>query len=314
MTGEATAAQIGGFLVALRAKGETPDEIAGCAEAMRAHVLSVKPRRDDLVDTAGTGGDGARTINISTGSCACRRGRRRRRCEARQPRCLVGLRVGRRTRGARLRARTGAAAHRRLDRRARLRLSVRARAPSRDATCGTGAQGARDANGLQRPRPADEPGRRAGAGGRRVFRAPCADDRRGARPARRPARVRRPRRGRNRRALAGRPEPRGRGRRRRGARANARPRGRARRAAQQRRRAPRRNAVRECCSAPPGVRGRDGGRRSAILLNAAGAIAAAGHAENLRDGLELARETVDSGAALDRLEQLVAFSRQTVAT
>ena len=66
MRGEATPAQIGGFLVALRAKGETPDEIAGCAEAMRGHVLAVRPEREDLVDTAGTGGDGARTINIST--------------------------------------------------------------------------------------------------------------------------------------------------------------------------------------------------------------------------------------------------------
>jgi len=66
MEGEATPAQIGGFLVALRVKGETADEIAGCAEAMRAHVLEVRPVRDDLVDTAGTGGDGQRTINIST--------------------------------------------------------------------------------------------------------------------------------------------------------------------------------------------------------------------------------------------------------
>ena len=66
MDGEATPAQIGGFLVALRLKGETADEIAGCAEAMREHVLAVRPRRDDLVDTAGTGGDGARTFNIST--------------------------------------------------------------------------------------------------------------------------------------------------------------------------------------------------------------------------------------------------------
>ena len=47
-------------------KGETADEIAGCAEAMREHVLAVKPKRDDLVDTAGTGGDGAHTLNIST--------------------------------------------------------------------------------------------------------------------------------------------------------------------------------------------------------------------------------------------------------
>jgi anthranilate phosphoribosyltransferase len=66
MGGEATPAQIGGFLVALRLKGETPDEIAGCAEAMREHVLAVRPTRDDLVNPAGTGGDGARTINIST--------------------------------------------------------------------------------------------------------------------------------------------------------------------------------------------------------------------------------------------------------
>src|SRR3990170_8584313 len=63
---QATLAQIGGFLVALRLKGESADEIAGCAEAMRAHVLAVRPRRRDLVDTAGTGGDGARTFNIST--------------------------------------------------------------------------------------------------------------------------------------------------------------------------------------------------------------------------------------------------------
>jgi anthranilate phosphoribosyltransferase len=66
MRGEATQAQIGGFLVALRLKGETAEEIAGCAEAMRDHVLPVRPERDDLVDTAGTGGDGASTINIST--------------------------------------------------------------------------------------------------------------------------------------------------------------------------------------------------------------------------------------------------------
>jgi anthranilate phosphoribosyltransferase len=66
MAGQATPAQIGGFLIALRAKGETADEIAGCAEAMRAHVLPVHPSRTDVVDVVGTGGDGARTFNIST--------------------------------------------------------------------------------------------------------------------------------------------------------------------------------------------------------------------------------------------------------
>ena len=66
MTGEATPVQIAGFLVALRAKGETAEEIAGCAEAMREHVLRVSPQRHDLVDVVGTGGDGANTFNIST--------------------------------------------------------------------------------------------------------------------------------------------------------------------------------------------------------------------------------------------------------
>lgn len=66
MAGDATPAQIGGFLVSLRAKGETADEIAGCAEAMRAHVLPVRPSREDVVDVVGTGGDGARTFNVST--------------------------------------------------------------------------------------------------------------------------------------------------------------------------------------------------------------------------------------------------------
>jgi anthranilate phosphoribosyltransferase len=55
--------------------------------------------------------------------------------------------------------------------------------------------------------------------------------------------------------------------------------------------------------------GENGGRRSAILLNAAGAIAAGGHAEDLREGLELARQAVDSGAAAARLEELIAFTR-----
>src|SRR5688500_17054540 len=66
MRGEATQAQIAGFLVALRAKGEKVSEIAGCAEAMRDHAVPVRPEREDLVDTAGTGGDGAGTLNIST--------------------------------------------------------------------------------------------------------------------------------------------------------------------------------------------------------------------------------------------------------
>jgi anthranilate phosphoribosyltransferase len=68
MSGNATPAQIGGYLMALRMKGETVDEITGSARSMRAHASKVTPHIDgaDLVDTAGTGGDGAHTFNIST--------------------------------------------------------------------------------------------------------------------------------------------------------------------------------------------------------------------------------------------------------
>jgi len=59
--------------------------------------------------------------------------------------------------------------------------------------------------------------------------------------------------------------------------------------------------------------GAEGPRRDAILLNAAGAIAAAGHARDLADGLGHATEAVDSGAAGERLEELIAFSREEVA-
>src|SRR5262249_10871986 len=55
--------------------------------------------------------------------------------------------------------------------------------------------------------------------------------------------------------------------------------------------------------------GENGGRRNAILLNAAGAIAAGGHAEDLREGLELARNAVDSGTAAARLDELIAFTQ-----
>src|SRR5512139_25663 len=74
MTGNATPAQVGGYLVALRMKGETVDEIAGSAQAMRSVAQAVKlpvamgangSPASPLLDTAGTGGDGAHTINIS---------------------------------------------------------------------------------------------------------------------------------------------------------------------------------------------------------------------------------------------------------
>lgn len=66
MTGQATPAQIGGFLIGLRMKGETVEEIAAAARLMRELALRVDLDKRYLVDTCGTGGDGARTFNIST--------------------------------------------------------------------------------------------------------------------------------------------------------------------------------------------------------------------------------------------------------
>jgi anthranilate phosphoribosyltransferase len=66
LSGEATAAQIGALVAALRMKGETPIEIAGMAEALRHRVSPIVTRRSPLLDTCGTGGDYAGTFNIST--------------------------------------------------------------------------------------------------------------------------------------------------------------------------------------------------------------------------------------------------------
>jgi anthranilate phosphoribosyltransferase len=66
MTGQASEAQIGGFLVALRMRGETIDEITGAARVMRKLATTVSINAENLVDTCGTGGDGANVFNVST--------------------------------------------------------------------------------------------------------------------------------------------------------------------------------------------------------------------------------------------------------
>jgi anthranilate phosphoribosyltransferase len=66
LAGEATPAQTGAFLMGLRVKGETEDEVVGLVESMRAASVKISPGRDDLVDLCGTGGDGSGTFNIST--------------------------------------------------------------------------------------------------------------------------------------------------------------------------------------------------------------------------------------------------------
>ena len=66
LAGDATPVQIAGFVVALRSKGETAEEIAGLARAARAHATPLEVSREGLLDTCGTGGDALGTFNIST--------------------------------------------------------------------------------------------------------------------------------------------------------------------------------------------------------------------------------------------------------
>ena len=69
MTGQASDAQIGGFLIGMRMKGETVDEITAAASVMRSLATPVDLEKEKLVEIVGTGGDGSSTFNISTASC-----------------------------------------------------------------------------------------------------------------------------------------------------------------------------------------------------------------------------------------------------
>ncbi|MDX8407773.1 MAG: anthranilate phosphoribosyltransferase, partial [Mariprofundaceae bacterium] len=66
MNGNATAAQIGAVLMGLSIRGETAEIVSGAAKAMRAAATHIAPKATGLIDTCGTGGDGAKTFNIST--------------------------------------------------------------------------------------------------------------------------------------------------------------------------------------------------------------------------------------------------------
>jgi anthranilate phosphoribosyltransferase len=309
MRGETTPAQIGGFLIALRVKGETADEIAGCAEAMREHALAVRPKRDDLVDTAGTGGDGARTINISTaaalvaasaGAAVAKHGNRAVSSASGSADVLEALGFTLEQEPARI-ARSiddlgfgflfAPTHHPAMRYAAPVRKELATRTVFNVLGPLTNPAGARaQVVGVYSPalvRTIAEVLARLGA--RRAFVVHGAGGIDELSPA-----------GPNlvcevvdgdvrERQLdpeaelgvphasvdelrGGTPDE------------NA-------------------QAIRDVFA------GADGGRRSAILLNAAGAIAAGGHAEDLREGLEVARKAVDSGAAAARLEELIAFSR-----
>ena len=306
MTGEASPALIGGFLVALRLKGETADEIAGCAEAMREHVLSVKPQREDLVDTAGTGGDGGRTFNISTaaalvaaaaGAGVAKHGNRAVSSASGSADVLEALGFRLELPPARIERSIeelgfgflfAPTHHPAMKHAAPVRKELAARTVFNVLGPLTNPAGARaQVVGVYSPdlvRTIAEV--LASLGARRAFvvhGAAGIDELSPAGPNLvcevvdggvkereiDPLELGVPRCAPE-ELRGGSPDE------------NA-------------------EAIREVFA------GANGGRRDAILLNAAGAIAAGGHAEDLREGLEVAREAVDSGAAGERLEALIAF-------
>jgi anthranilate phosphoribosyltransferase len=309
MRGAATSAQIGAFLVALRLKGETADEIAGCAEAMRAHVVPVRPERDDLVDTAGTGGDGASTINISTaaaivaaaaGAGVAKHGNRAVSSESGSADVLEALgfsleqppeRIARSIDELGFGFMFAPLHHPAMAHAAPVRKELATRTVFNVLGPLTNPAGARaqviGVYSAALVRSLAEVLAQLGA--RRAFVVHGAygiDELSPAGPnlvCEVDAGVVRERELDPRSELGvARCDPselRGGS-----AQVNA-------------------QAIRDVFG------GADGGRRDAILLNAAGAIAAAGHAADLREGLELAREALDSGAAGERLDELARFTR-----
>jgi anthranilate phosphoribosyltransferase len=308
MRGDATPAQMGGFLVALRLKGETADEIAGCAEAMREHVLQVRPKRDDLVDTAGTGGDAARTINISTaaalvaaaaGAGVAKHGNRAVSSASGSADVLEALGFRLELRPAEIERSIDQVGfgflfapthHPAMRHAAPVRQELAARTVFNVLGPLTNPAGARaQVLGVYAPslvRTIAEV--LAQLGSRRAFVVHGAggiDELSPAGPNLVCEVVDGEVREREIDPLelgVPRCDP-----------------------ADLRGGSPHDNA--EAIRAV--FRGENGGKRSAILLNAAGAVAAAGHAADLREGLEVARQALDSGAALERLDALVAFSQ-----
>jgi anthranilate phosphoribosyltransferase len=309
MAGEASPAQIAGFLVALRVKGETAEEIAGCAEAMREHALAVRPTREDLVDTAGTGGDGAGTLNISTaaalvaaaaGAGVAKHGNRAVSSASGSADVLEALgfelelppeRIARSIDELGFGFLFAPAHHPAMRHAAPVRRELATRTVFNVLGPLTNPAGARAqvvgvyASDLVRTIAevlAQLGARRAfvvhGAGGIDELSPTGPNQVCEVADGSVHERTIDPQElGIERCSVAelvgGSPQE------------NA-------------------AAIREVFA------GARGGRRDAVLLNAAGAIAAGGHAEDLREGLELARSAVDSGAAAERLEQLVVFSQE----
>ena len=167
MSGEATPTQIGGFLMALRVRGETVDEIAGAVAAMRGKMTTVEAP-PGAIDVVGTGGDASGTYNISTCSAfvvagagvpVAKHGNRALSSKSGAADVLGQL-------GVKIDLKPEQIAD--MHPRGRHRLHVRAEPPFGDEACRPVARGARHAHGVQPARPALQSGERQALHARRL--------------------------------------------------------------------------------------------------------------------------------------------------
>ena len=284
-------------------------ELVGLARTMRSLATPVETSREDLVDTAGTGG-GPSTFNVSTtaalvaagaGCAVAKHGNRSNTSKCGSADLLEALGVNIELEPEQV--------GRCIDE-VGFGFMFAPAPPRGDGPRRAGPQGARRAHDLQLPRAADQPGGGRAAAARRLRPPLPGDDRRGAGRARQRAGDGRRRRGRGRRALDLRPHAGDRGRRRAAPRSGSssrassasRPASWRRSPAAARRRTP---PPRAPCSTAATARA-----ATSSLLNAGAAIYVGGRAGDLAEGVEKAAEAIDCGAARELLDRLVATTAQ----
>ncbi len=307
MQGAVSEIELAGFLVALKARGETVDEIAGAVSAMRALMTPVEAP-PGAIDVVGTGGDAKGTYNISTATAFVLAGGGRAGGEARKPGGLVEVGRGRRAGTAWRYDQNASPAHPAVLRARWPRLPVGPSASSRHAPRGAGTPEPEAAHDLQPARPAAQPGRDEAAAHRRLCRAVARAHGRGHEAGGRDPRLGGPWRRRHGRAVNHRRKPRRRVEGRKAYNLRGSPSDAGLPLA----------ALSDLQGGSPEdsaaamralLRGERGAFRDIVLLNSAAAFIMAGRAHTLKEGARLAAASIDEGRAENALDALIATAK-----